>query len=142
MEPMLRPATAVGYLTVEVRTADGALPVEGAQVAVTSLPGEGSVAISVETDASGRTERLVLPTISRSSTQSAETPQGYVAYHVTVTADGYYPFEASPVPVFVGVTTLQPVTLIGRAAFDSDTVFPRGNLTVDESPEGGTPLSE
>ena len=142
MEPMLRPATAVGYLLVEVRTAEGALPVSGAQVTVTSQPGEGNVRITVETDKSGRTERLVLPTASRNMNQSSDNPQSYISYHVSVVADGYYPFEASPVPVFVGVTTLQPAILIGNAAYNSDNVFPRGNISIDETPEEGTPLSD
>lgn len=142
MEPMLRPATAVGYLLVEVRTAEGALPVLGAQVTVTSQPGEGNVRITVETDKSGRTERLVLPTASRNMNQTSDNPQSYISYHVSVVADGYYPFEASPVPVFVGVTTLQPAILIGNAAYNSDSVFPRGNISIDETPEEGTPLSD
>ena len=141
MEPMLRPATAVGYLLVEVKTAEGALPVSGAQVTVTSQPGEGNVRITVETDKSGRTERLVLPTASRNMNQSSDNPQSYISYHVSVVADGYYPFEASPVPVFVGVTTLQPAILIGNAAYNSDSVFPRGNISIDETPEEGTTLS-
>lgn len=140
MEPMLRPATAVGYLLVEAKTAEGALPVAGAQVTVTSLPGEGNVKITVETNDSGRTERLVLPTASRNTSQSSDNPQAYLSYHVSVVAKGYYPFEASPVPVFVGVTTLQPAMLIGNAAYNSDSVFPRGNTSIDESPEEGTPL--
>lgn len=142
MEPMLRPATAVGYLVVEVKTADGALPVAGAQVTVTSLAGEGNIKISVETNGSGRTERLVLPTASRNASQSADNPQAYISYHVGVIADGYYPFEASPVPVFVGVTTLQPAILIGSSAYNSDSVFPRGNISIDETPQEGTPLSD
>lgn len=142
MEPMLRPATAVGYLVVEVKTADGALPVAGAQVTVTSLAGEGNIKISVETNGSGRTERLVLPTASRNTSQSADNPQAYISYHVAVIADGYYPFEASPVPVFVGVTTLQPAILIGNSAYNSDSVFPRGNISIDETPQEGTPLSD
>ena len=142
MESFERPATAVGYLVVEAQTADGALPVQGAQVPVTSTPGEGNVRITVETDQSGRTERLVLPTVSRNLNQTASNPQKYLTYLVTVTADGYYPFVARAVPIFVGVTTLQSAILIGNAAFNSDTVFPEGNLSVDDSASQGTPLGE
>lgn len=142
MEPIQRPANAVGYLLVEAKTADGALPIPGAQVTVTSTPGEGNVKLTVETDLSGRTERLVLPTASRNMTQSASNPQRYLTYHVSVLADGYYPFEANQVPVFVGVTTLQPAMLIAKSAYESDTVYPRGNLSVNDSPSPDTPLGD
>ena len=140
MEPIQRPSNAVGYLIVEAKTADGALPIQGAQVTVTSTPGEGNIKITVETNLSGRTERLVLPTASRNLSQSASNPQKYLTYHVSVMADGYYPFEANLVPVFVGVTTLQPAMLIARSAYESDSVYPRGNLSVNDAPAPDTPL--
>ena len=131
MEQTARPQNTVGYLIVEARTGANALPVEQAVVTIESTRGTGTVKLTLETDNSGRTERLSLPTVSRTLSESPGTPQPYSTYEITVVADGYYPFFAYDVPIFNGVTTLQRANLIALAFYESDTVYPRGNTSVE-----------
>ncbi|MBQ4324760.1 MAG: hypothetical protein IJC29_03100 [Clostridia bacterium] len=121
---------ALGYLIVEASTAENALPIPGALVTVTSPPGTGSTALSVETDISGRTERLVLGTVDRALSEVPGNVHPYTTYDITVVAEGYYPFYAREVPIFSGVTTLQPAALIALSSFESERVFPRNNTDV------------
>ncbi len=132
MEYTQRPATAVGYLIVEAKTAEGALPVPSALVTVENARSAGDIKITLETNRSGRTERVSLPTVSGSLSQSYENRQPYAIYDIYVTADGFYPFRAQNVPIFSGVTTLQPATMIGLAARDSESVYPRDNTSVND----------
>ena len=124
---------AVGYLIVEARTADNALPIQNAVVTVASTLGTGSVKLTTETDNSGRTERLALPTVSRSYSEKPGTPHPYATYEITVVADGYYPFYSYEVPVFNGVTSLQRANLIALALYESDSVYPRENNSVENT---------
>ena len=133
MEQSIRPQTTVGYLIVEARTAENALPIERAVVTVTSTRGTGNVKINAETDNSGRTERLALPTVARTLSEKPGTPHPYATYDIQVVAEGYYPFFAYDVPIFNGVTTLQRANLIALAFYESDTVYPRGNTDVENS---------
>ncbi len=140
MEYGNRPMTSVGYLIVEAKTAEGALPVAGAVVNVSSTPGTGNVRLTVETDISGRTERLALPTVAEELSERPNIKHPYATYDISVIADGYYPFTAKQVPIFNGVTTLQPAMLIALSAYDSDSVYPRGNTSVgDTEPFQNTP---
>lgn len=120
----------IGYLIVEVSTASGALPIANATVTVDSTNGITPVHISVETDASGRTERLSLPTKAGYLSLSTDDKTPYSTYNIEVYASGYYPYEATNVPIFAGVTSLQRVRLIPLSAYDSFDVFPRGNTVV------------
>ncbi len=132
MEYPQRPTSAVGYLIVEAKTADGALPVASALVTVENARGAGDIKVTLETDRSGRTTRISLPTVSGELSQSYENNQPFSIYDVYVTADGFYPFRAQNVPIFSGVTTLQPVAMIGLSARDSETVYPRDNTSVND----------
>ncbi len=120
----------IGYLIVEATAARGALPIPDAVVTVTSTNGNTPVNVTVETDLSGRTEKLTLPTraVSFSLTPEEKTP--YSSYTVQVYANGYYPFVASDVPIFPGVTSLQNARLIPLSAYNSEDVYPRGITTV------------
>lgn len=121
---------SVGYLIVETSTALGALPIQGAVVNVNSTNGNSPVNIAVETDNSGRTERLALPTRAGYLSLTPENKTPYSTYTIQVYANGYYPYEVSDVPIFAGVTSLQSARLIPLSAYDSNAVYPRENTTV------------
>ncbi len=132
MEYIQQPTTTVGYLIVEAKTADGALPVSNAIVTVEGAGGVGNVKITQETNRSGRTERIALPTVSSALSQTYENRQPFTIYDIYVTAEGFYPFRAQNVPIFSGVTTLQPAAMIGLSARDSQNVFPKDNTSVND----------
>ncbi len=128
-----RPMNATGYLIVEATAAEGALPISGAVVSVVSSPGTGNVSLTAETDLSGRTERLSLPTVAEGLSVVPGNANPFSIYDVTVVAPGYYPFTALHVPIFNRVTTLQPAALIALSSHDSESTFPKGNTEVENT---------
>ncbi len=107
--------TGTGHLTVTVRSANGALPVEGALITIT-LDGE-IVGVSTS-DESGNTETVDIPTPPRSASLSP----GYVGLpystvFIEVDKDGFYSGQYIQAPVFPDVLTVQPVNLLPLPEF-------------------------
>lgn len=125
--------SAVGYLIVNVSTARGVIPLKDASVTVTYNEPEGTSVFSVmTTDMSGKTEKLELPAPSRALSESPGNIKPYATYTVTVEKDGYYPVTNAGVPIFAGVTSIQPVEMLPLAEYNSDSVYPRYGLDITE----------
>lgn len=121
-----------GFLTVNSRTALGALPVRGARVHVT---GNGVDAIFY-TDSSGATGKIVLPAPQPAASLTPEEDGApFASYDIEVSADGYYTVLSRAVPVFPGITSVQNVNLIPVAAYGFENK-PEGSLVIDESMQG------
>lgn len=124
---------AVGYLIVNVSTARGVIPLKDASVTVSYNEPEGTSVFSVmTTDMSGKTEKLELPAPSRALSESPGNVKPYATYTITVEKDGYYPVTNAGVPIFAGVTSIQPVEMLPLAEYNSDTVYPRYGLDITE----------
>lgn len=109
-----------GRLLVTVTTALGALPVEGAQVLIFSTAeGVRDVLYSLRTNTSGQTPRVLLPTVAESLSEEPGQKAPYLTYAVSVRKAGYYNAEENEVPIFEGVTSLQPMDLIPLAEYGS-----------------------
>ena len=121
-----------GFLQVLVRTAKESLPIRDAQVLV-----EGAtLSRGLLTDRSGRTEQIPLPTPPASSSQSAGQKAPFALYRVTVEKAGFYTQITENVPVFEGIVSLQPITLIGRAEYGSEFLSPESSVdTVPNDPQ-------
>ena len=121
-----------GILQVLVRTAKESLPVKGAEVLVEG----GTVTRRLLTDESGRTEQIPLPAPPASNSLSAGSTAPFALYRVTVTKEGFYKQVTENVPVFAGVVSLQPITMIGLAEYESKTLFPESSTdTVPRDPQ-------
>ena len=116
---------SAGYLKVQVTSAGGAFPVEGAQVNVSDSDG-GAVA-SLRTDRSGLTPTISLTAPPRSLSQRPENGGEipYSTYTVQVVRDGYFSAEDYFVPVFDTVTSIQKVNLIPLSDLSPLTPSPR-----------------
>ena len=106
-----------GYLIVRVSTARGAIPLEGARVDVRSYPpdqqtGRGDVIASLTSGNDGRTERLALPAPARQTSMQPGNIAPFATYSVEVYLEGYTDQTYQNVPVFDGVTAIQPAILI------------------------------
>lgn len=102
---------AIGYLTMQVRTANDAVPLRGVQVAV--LDDQGRSVYDLVTDENGETQPVPLETVSRDfSLEPSYTGAPYVGYNVFVQAAGFNSVYISGVPVFEGETAIQPVALV------------------------------
>ena len=108
----------IGFLEVLVKTANGALPVEGAQVMIYDYSesdkgqGRGDLMYSLVTDENGRAPRVALATKSKELSTSPGNENPFSIYNIRIAKDGYYNNSYSNVPIFQGITSLQPVNLI------------------------------
>lgn len=121
-----------GFLQILVRTAGESLPVRDARVLV-----EGdAVTRRLLTDRSGRTEQIALPAPPASNSLSAGRDAPFSFYRVTVEKDGFYKQVTEKVPVFEGIVSLQPITLIGLAEYESGSLIPESSTdTVPLDPQ-------
>lgn len=121
-----------GFLQVLVRTAGESLPVRDADVLVEGA----SVTRHLSTDKSGRTEQIALPAPPASNSLTAQGGAPFALYRVTVEKEGFYRQTTENVPVFAGVVSLQPITLIGLAEYGSATLTPQSSTdTVTDDPQ-------
>ena len=99
-----------GFIIVSVRTARGAIPIEGAMVTITSDTDE---VISVEfTNSSGMTPRLMVKAPPKMLSQTPETGHPYAEYTVRTDKVGYFSVYDINMAVYAGITSIQPVELI------------------------------
>ncbi len=101
-----------GTLIFQVTGGQGAFPVPDAVVTLSKMLHDNlSLSVTVRTDESGKTEPLSLPAPSKVLSQSPNNGIVYAAYDAKVAAAGFLPTEIRNLPVFDGVTTIQPVNL-------------------------------
>ena len=102
---------AIGYLQIQVRTAQEAIPLTGVQVRI--LDDEGNTLYRLTTDESGETQAVALQTVDRSFSQNPYylgTP--YANYGVVVEGEGFRSTSVTEIPIFDGETATLPVALI------------------------------
>lgn len=103
---------AVGYIRVRVTNSGGNFPVEGATVTITDYNNEeGTLLYSLQTDSSGLTRTVTVPTVAASESQKPGVLTPYSLYNIRVTKENYYSAESIGVPVFEGIVSLQPFRL-------------------------------
>ena len=108
---------SIGFLEVVTRTADGALPIEGAKVNIyeylpsSELPG-GSLIFSILTGSDGKTPRLALSAKAKELSMTPDNKNPFSVYNISVEKDGFYNNSYLNVPIFQGITSIQPVELI------------------------------
>ncbi|MBO5373910.1 MAG: carboxypeptidase regulatory-like domain-containing protein [Clostridia bacterium] len=117
----------IGFLIVEVKTANGAIPLEGARVYVYPIE-ENDAIYSLRTNSSGRTERVALEAKNKMLSLTPGNDEPFINYNVTVTAQGYYSADKSRVPVFEGVTSILPFDLIPLSEGSSPESFEPDSL--------------
>ena len=119
-------ALQTGYIEVNVTTAAGSSPVEGAEVSIYSSDGVEETVYRFTTDRSGRIPVSALPAPDRNNSlsPSAEGPR-YSRFRVTVSAEGYYTLSSPEIQVFSNIVTRQPIVLI---PYTSSTVAGKENM--------------
>lgn len=102
---------AIGYLTIQARTAHDALPIKGAQIRITDS--NGNLIYELRTDESGDTPVIPLETISKNFSQTPyyeETP--YTSYNVLAQAGGFNSLFVSDIPIFDEEKAVLPLSFI------------------------------
>ena len=121
--------TGTGYITAEVTTGDGAVPVENAVVLITRKEGDKNVLVRMlVTDESGSTETVALPAPDiRYSEAPDPLEKPYAEYNLSAYAKGFYPVPEMTVPVFSTVKSIQPIALIPLPRFSPQNNTPRSS---------------
>jgi len=129
-----------GYLIVHVTTARGSIPLEGAQVLVRDYSPEftenrGDVRLTLISDRDGNTERIALPTPPVAQSLSPGAVQPFSIYNLEVRLDGYRSQIYYALPIFAGVTAVQPVDMIPLSEDGSAAPFdPREDRFYESTP--------
>jgi hypothetical protein len=117
---------SIGFLIVETTTANGAFPVEDALIYVYpssdngAFPSDLSGAIySLRSDSSGRSDKIALKTKPRSLSEAPNNESPFLSYNIYVKADGFYDSQKLNVPIFQGITSIQPVLMIPLSEYAS-----------------------
>ncbi|MBE6708216.1 MAG: hypothetical protein E7578_03110 [Ruminococcaceae bacterium] len=109
------PQGSFGFLRFAVGTASNTIPLKDAAVYVYTDPSngdEGRLLYTLMTNEDGITETITLPTPPLSESFSPESLKPYSTYNVFAAKQGFYPTEGRTVPLFPGITSIQPINLI------------------------------
>lgn len=110
--PPSPPSTGIARLRVWVTTARQAIPIEGARVVVTQEDGsEQALRWVLTTDQDGNTEIVELPAVPAEYSQRPGVPHPYTSYTIEISKPGYFTVRNNHVPLYGGVTAIQPVDL-------------------------------
>lgn len=102
---------AIGYLTIQARTAQEALPVSGAQIRV--FDSQGNSLYVLMTDENGESQTIPLETVDKSFSQNPYySGIPYTSYNVLARAAGFNSLYISDIPIFEGETAILPINLI------------------------------
>lgn len=102
-------SSPMGFLRIWITAAGGTVPVAGVPVRI--LDENGELLHVLRSGESGLTPTVTLPAPPASESLTPGT-KPYTTYRVSVEAPGYAPVPLLPVPIFDGITSLQPVTLV------------------------------
>lgn len=97
-----------GFLRIWITAAGGTVPVAGVPVRI--LDENGKLLHVLRSGESGLTPTVTLPAPPASESLTPGT-KPYTTYRVAVETPGYAPVPLLPVPIFDGITSLQPVAL-------------------------------
>ena len=103
---------AFGTLIFQVTGGQGAFPVPNATILLTKqLNDQQSLSFTIVTDESGKTAPVSLPAPSRELSQRPGNGIVFATYQAKISAPNYVTTEIRDLPVFDGITTIQPVSL-------------------------------
>ena len=132
---------SVGFLQVAVKSANGALPIEDAQVSIYKYGKNeefqnSDLIYSLVTNENGLTSKIALETKDKSLSLSPGNKNPYYVYNIYVSKDGYYDSSYLNVPIFQGITAIQPVELIPVLEYGKEgDDYPSSNQRFNETPE-------
>lgn len=108
---------SIGFLQVVTKTANGALPVENAQINIYEYTpsvdnGErGRIIYTLYTDQDGKAPKVALNTKSKELSMTPGNENPFSVYNIEASKEGFYSNSYINVPIFQGITAIQPVEL-------------------------------
>ncbi|MBQ8849386.1 MAG: hypothetical protein IJ011_10805 [Clostridia bacterium] len=105
--------SSVGYLTVRVSTARGAIPLEGATVNIRGNDEESSTILySLLSGNDGKTPRVPLAAPPKENSDLPGGASAFSTYNIDVFKEGYVPLYFHNVPIFPSVISVQPAVMV------------------------------
>lgn len=102
---------AIGYLTIQARTAHEAIPLGGVRIRV--LDDEGRSVYELTTDENGEAQLVSLETVSRElSLDPYYGGAAYVGYDVFAQAAGFHPIHVVGIPIYERETAILPLVFV------------------------------
>lgn len=112
-----------GFLTFQVTEETplrGMVPVPDASITVSKqLRDSYFISKVLLTDNNGKTEPLPLPTVSARLSRTPENADTYATYNASVSKPGFLTKRIVDIPIFEGITSIQPVDLIRDIDYDA-----------------------
>jgi hypothetical protein len=123
-----------GTLIVWAQSASEAIPIEGATVIVRLARenGESDLFRVLTTDESGLTVPIRIETPSPAESLSPGGKKPYSEISTEVTATGFYSVINTGIPIYPGITSIQPVRMIPIPTREDGTPFPSGTVIINE----------
>ena len=115
-----------GKLIVQTTSARNAVPVSDATVVVRKLNEDGTSQLLTVMN----TEPYEIETPSPEQSLSPGGAMPYTDITIEISADGYYGIVNTHVPIYPGITSLQPAWLIPVS--ESETRYPSGSIIINE----------
>ncbi len=134
----LQNAKNYGTLIVQTQAAAGAIPIKGATVIVRLARKDGGSDLFrvLMTDESGLTAPIRIETPAPAESLSPGGDRPYTEISTEVTADGYYNVINTGIPIYPGITSIQPVRMVPMPTREDGTPFPPETVIINE---GQTP---
>ena len=102
---------AIGYLVIQARIANDAVPLENVQIRI--LDNQGGRVYDLTTDESGEAPTVSLETVDASYSLDPDyTGTPYISYDVLAQAVGFQSLYIADVPIYDGETAILPLTMI------------------------------
>ncbi len=124
-----------GTLIVQAESASEAIPIEGATVLVRLAREDGTSDLFrvLTTDESGLTIPIPIETPAPAESLSPGGKKPYTEISTEVTKEGYYSVINTGIPIYPGITSIQPVRMIPIPTAADGTPFPNENIIIREN---------
>lgn len=120
---------AIGYLRIQTRVANNAIPLENVQVRI--LDDQGRRMYDLTTDESGETPIISLETVDAGLSLDPDySGNPYVSYNVLAQASGFRSLSVEGIPIYDGETAILPMTLIPMQELQRDSEATR--ITIEK----------
>lgn len=139
---------AIGYLTIQARTAHDAIPLSGAHIRI--MDSQGNSLYELVTDESGQTQTVPLETLDKSfSLNSSFSGLPFYSYSVLAQAPGFNAIYVSGIPIYEGETAslpleMEPMLQMQRSPSVTKIFVGKPAVAMQDTPgqQGETPTGE
>ena len=102
---------AIGYLTIQARTAHDAIPLAGVRIGI--LDDEGRSVYELTTDENGEAPLVSLETVDRElSLDPYYGGKSYIGYDVFAQTAGFHSIHVTEIPIYEGETAVLPLMFV------------------------------